>query len=217
MSSDPPGLVSPLARLQPRLVLGATLAFVAGVVLTPLGAWKALALEGIVLAFLVGVSGLPPSWLLRRFLGIAVLLVFLALMVAPSHPAREALGPVLVVVAMVARNGLAVLALMTLAGVLPVPRLLSGLRGLGLPPVLIETLYFMQRYVHVLQDELARMLRARRSRSFRRHRRGRDWAGLGGLLGHLFLRALERGERVHSAMLARGWDGTLRTLDADAT
>jgi cobalt/nickel transport system permease protein len=41
----------------------------------------------------------------------------------------------------------------------------------------------------------------------------RDWASLSGLLGHLLVRAMERGDRVHSAMLARGWDGTLRRLD----
>ena len=71
----------------------------------------------------------------------------------------------------------------------------------------------MHRYLYVLTDELDRMLKARRSR---------DLPPLGaarlgpadGLIGILFLRAFERGERVHAAMLARGWDGTIRTLDA---
>ena len=35
----------------------------------------------------------------------------------------------------------------------------------------------------------------------------------GGLIGLLFLRAFERAERVHGAMVARGWQGTLRSLD----
>jgi cobalt/nickel transport system permease protein len=67
--------------------------------------------------------------------------------------------------------------------------------------------------LHVLTDELDRMLKARRSRTFRRTGR-LDWGLLTGSIGILFLRAFERGERVHSAMLARGWDGTIRTLDA---
>jgi len=33
------------------------------------------------------------------------------------------------------------------------------------------------------------------------------------MLGMLLLRSLERAERVHSAMLARGWDGNFRSLD----
>ena len=35
----------------------------------------------------------------------------------------------------------------------------------------------------------------------------------GGLIGLLFLRAFERAERVHSAMIARGWRGTLHSLE----
>jgi cobalt/nickel transport system permease protein len=70
----------------------------------------------------------------------------------------------------------------------------------------------MYRYLHVLTEELDRMVKARRSRTFRRSGR-LDWVLLTGLIGILFLRAFERGERVHAAMLARGWDGTIRTLD----
>jgi cobalt/nickel transport system permease protein len=33
------------------------------------------------------------------------------------------------------------------------------------------------------------------------------------MIGMLLIRALERSERVYGAMCARGWDGTLRTLD----
>ena len=82
-----------------------------------------------------------------------------------------------------------------------------------MPAVLVSTLQFMHRYLHVLTDELDRMLKARRSRTFRRTGR-LDWGLLTGCIGILFLRAFERGERVHAAMLARGWDGTIRTLDA---
>ena len=85
---------------------------------------------------------------------------------------------------------------------------------LRVPPVLVATLHFMYRYLHVLRDELARMVQARRARSFRR-RGALDWGLLSSLIGVLFLRAMERGERVHAAMRARGWDGTLRTLDGD--
>jgi cobalt/nickel transport system permease protein len=48
--------------------------------------------------------------------------------------------------------------------------------------------------------------------SFRRGGR-LDFGMLTGLIGMLFLRSFERGERVHASMLARGWDGTVRTLD----
>ncbi len=202
----------PLHRLDPRRKLIATLIFVVAVVATPIGWWRTMAVEGLVLAFVIGLSGLPPRELLARWRAFALLVGFLGLMVGLSHPARATLGLAGVALAIVAKNSLALLAVLVLGQVTPFPRLLDGLRRLGTPTVLVATLHFMYRYVHVLGDELDRMLKARRSRTF--HRKGRlDWGLLTGLLGVLFLRAMERGERVHAAMLARGWDGTVRTLD----
>jgi cobalt/nickel transport system permease protein len=64
----------------------------------------------------------------------------------------------------------------------------------------------------VLVEELDRMATARRARTFTR-RRALPWGLLTGLIGMLFLRTFERGERVHGAMVARGWQGTLHHLD----
>jgi cobalt/nickel transport system permease protein len=75
----------------------------------------------------------------------------------------------------------------------------------------------MWRYLAVLVDEALRMMRARDSRSG-------SWEGRGGgtllwrarvtgaMAGTLFLRGYERSERIYSAMLARGYDGTIRSL-----
>ncbi len=202
----------PLHRLDARLKLVATLAFVVAVVATPVGLWRPLAAAGLLLALVIGLSGVPPLVLFRRWLGFLVLVGFLAMMVAPAHPAREAFGTWGVAATILVKNSLAFLAMLVLADVTPTRALLGALRRLGLPPALASTLYFMHRYMHVLADELGRMLQARRSRTFRRSGR-LDWGLLTGLLGVLLLRALERGERVHAAMLSRGWDGTLRALD----
>jgi cobalt/nickel transport system permease protein len=206
----------PLHRLDPRVKLVATFLFVVAVVATPVDARRALAAEGLALAFVVGLSGVPPRELLARWLGFLTLVAFLAAMVALSHPERARLGFAPVALAIVAKNSLAFLATLVLANVTPFPRLLAAMGRLGAPPVLVATLQFMYRYIYVLTDELDRMVKARRARSFRRSGR-LDWGLLTGLIGVLFLRSFERGERVHSAMLARGWDGTIRTLDgADA-
>lgn len=202
----------PLHRLDARVKLVATLAYVVAVVLTPVGWWRPLGVEALTLAFAVGLSGVPPATLLRRWLGFLVLVGFLALMVAPAHPARAAQGLGAVAATILAKNSLAFLATLTLVNVTPFRRLLMALGRLGVPPVLVATLQFMYRYLHVLADELGRMIQARRSRTFRRSGR-LDWGLLTGLIGLLFVRAFERGERVHAAMLARGWDGTIRTLD----
>ncbi len=202
----------PLHRLGARLKLVATVGFVVGVVATPPGAWRVLAGEGLFLALMIGLSGVPPRELFRRWLGFLVLVGFLAALVAPGHPERERLGVVAVALAILAKNSLAFLAMMVLVHVTPFRVLLAAMGRLGMPRLMVSTLLFMERQIHILGDELGRMVQARRSRSF--HRSGRlDYGLLTGLIGMLFLRSFERGERVHAAMLARGWDGTARTLE----
>ena len=207
-----PAGVGPVARVDPRARLVLAVSFVVAVVLTPPGAWRVLAAEGLVLAGAIGWAGVEPVALARRWLGFAPLVGFLAVVIAPGHPARAEVGLVGVVAAILAKNSLAFVALMTLTAVTPFPTLLAALGRLGVPPILVTTLRFMERQGQILGAELSRMVLARRCRSFGRG--GRLGFGvLAGLIGMLFLRSFERGERVHAAMLARGWDGTVRTLD----
>jgi len=206
------GLDAPLQRLDARWKLLAVLAYVVAVVLTPVGAWGWMTAESLALAFAVGLSGVPPRELGRRWLGFILLFGFLTAMVAPTRPERAQYGVAAVALAILARESLAFLGTILLLQVTSFPALLVGLRRLGVPATLVATLHFMYRYLFVLTDELDRMVQARRARSFRRPG-GLGWLSLVSLIGVLFLRTFERGERVHAAMLARGWDGTLRTLD----
>ncbi len=84
------------------------------VVATPLDRWQPLAAEGLILAFLIGLSGVPPWELFRRWLGFFVLVGFLAVLVAASHPARAEIGLAGVALAILAKNSLAFLTVLTL-------------------------------------------------------------------------------------------------------
>lgn len=205
---------SPFARISPRVLIAATLLFAIGVVLTPAWAWRAMAVEAIVLAFAVGFSRVDPDRFLRRWLAVLALAGPLSALLAVSHPERPALGYGAVLLALLAKNGMALMAMTLLASVLTLPKLTSGLRGLGMPPVLVCSLQFMLRHLTILADEMERMVLARRARSFRRSGRISWWLR-SSLIGAVFVRSLERGERQHAAMLARGWDGHPRWLDAE--
>ncbi|QDV33315.1 energy-coupling factor transporter transmembrane component T family protein [Tautonia plasticadhaerens] len=202
----------PLHRLDARVTLTAALFFVVAVVATPFGAWRPLGVSGMLLAFLVGISGIPAGALLRRGLALLPVVLMLAAIVAPSHPEAAELGPWRVGLTIVAKNGLTILAVLLLAHVTAFRRILAALAWFRVPTALVATLHLMYRYLFVLADQLGRMARARRSRSFRGARRD-AWPLNAGLIAALMLRSFERGERVHSAMLARGWDGTIRSLD----
>jgi cobalt/nickel transport system permease protein len=199
-------------RLDARLKLLFALAFVLAVVVSPAGHWRLLGALGLLLSFVIGMSGASPRTLFLRWLSFLALVGFLAVMVAPGLPASAQLGTLPVVLTILAKNSLAILAMLILAESTPWRELLWAMRRLGVPRPLVSTLELMERYLHVLRDELGRMLTARRARSFRAGG-SLSWGLLTGMIAMLLLRSLERADRVHAAMTARGWDGTLRSLE----
>ncbi len=85
-----------------------------------------------------------------------------------------------------------------------VDEFVAGLRRLRVPRIWVELLAFLLRYFTVLSEEWQRMQLARQARTFRRRKR-MEFRILTNALGSLFIRAYERAERLHGAMLARGY------------
>jgi len=80
---------------------------------------------------------------------------------------------------------------------------------------MVQIATFMLRYVNVVSDEMERMKVARMSRGF--EARGiADWKILAQAAGALFIRSYERGERVHLAMLSRGYSGNMPAMERPA-
>ena len=86
--------------------------------------------------------------------------------------------------------------------------MLKGLERLRMPALLVQIMGFMIRYLDVVTADLGRMITAMRSRGVD-PRAPRHWPALARTLGALFVRSYERGERVHLAMLSRGYDGSM--------
>jgi cobalt/nickel transport system permease protein len=103
-----------------------------------------------------------------------------------------------------AKANLCLLITLLLSGTTRAAEMLQVLQRLRLPRLFVSTLTLMHRYLFVLADESGRMQRARASRTFARGRRF-QWQTLSSVIGHLFLRASERAERIYNAMCARGW------------
>ena len=111
-------------------------------------------------------------------------------------------------VALLIKGTIGVLASLTLAATTEPQDLLRGLQRLRTPDLVVQIMGFMIRYLDVVTDELSRMMTALRSRGCD-PRSPRHWPVLARSLGALFIRSYERGERVHLAMLSRGYDGRL--------
>ncbi|MCK9227979.1 MAG: cobalt ECF transporter T component CbiQ [Syntrophorhabdaceae bacterium] len=90
------------------------------------------------------------------------------------------------------------------------PGVCHGLRQLGLPSLFVSQLSFLYRYIFVLMEETMRIVRARNMRSY--GERGKDMRILVRIAGMLFIRTVERAERIYSAMLSRGFQGDMPSL-----
>ncbi len=106
------------------------------------------------------------------------------------------------------RGLLSVQALLVLIEAVGFTGLCRGLARLGMPSYLTTQLMMVYRYMSVLLREALSMRRAREARGFgQKSFKIRDW---GPFIGQLFLRTVDRSDRIHRAMLARGFNGTLR-------
>ncbi len=85
----------------------------------------------------------------------------------------------------------------------------QAMARLGLPETICQMLLLAHRYIYVFQHEAQRMNRGMRVRGFRKRFDLETLRILGNFLGMLLVRSFERTQRVHDAMLSRGYDGRL--------
>ncbi|MFC9517988.1 cobalt ECF transporter T component CbiQ [Nocardiaceae bacterium NPDC056970] len=206
---------SPVHRLPPEVKILAAFVGVFAVVATPREAFWAFALYLVILAVVWRIAGITVRWLAPRmlielpFVVLAVLLPFAeagdrvtVLGLSLSEPGLLAAWNILV------KGTIGVLVSLTLAATTPVRSLPAGLSRLHLPGIVVAVATLMLRYVNLLAGEIERMRIARVSRGDdprTLHQVGATARGVGGV----FLRSYERGERVHLAMLSRGFTGTV--------
>ena len=203
---------SAIHRAPAHVKVAALVGFMLVVVATPLAWVPAFVTYAAVLAALVAVSGVPVVYLARRMVIETPVLLFAAVLPFVANGPRADVGvlslsvPGLAAAAgLVTKATLGVLASLLLAATTEPRDLLAGLARLRVPAQLVQIMGFMVRYLDVVTDELARMRTARESRGFSA-RDPRHWPVLGRSIGALFIRSFERGERVHLAMVSRGYD-----------
>jgi cobalt/nickel transport system permease protein len=110
----------------------------------------------------------------------------------------------------VSRALIMVLAVTVLVAVTRFEALMYAARSLKAPAGLIEIMSFMYRYLFIIIDEAGHMLLARSLRS----NGSKQYAlrSTGGIIGALFVRSFEHADRLHSAMLVRGFSGEMPSL-----
>lgn len=206
---------SPIHRLDPRAKLITALVFIVTVV-----SFDRYAVAGLIPFFLypavmVGRARIPAGYLFRRILIAAPFAVAVG-MFNPllDHRILLHIGSVPVsggwisFVSILLRVILTVAAALILIATSGLYSVCGAMRSLGAPNVFTVQILFLYRYLFVLAEETLRTLRARSLRDFRHRHVGIRLFGV--LVGHLFLRTLDRAQRIHAAMLSRGFAGEIR-------
>jgi len=215
-------LDSPVHRLDARGKLLAVVAYTAVAVSFDRYTVSALAPLAVGPLVMLWAAGVPVWFALRRAAVLSPFIAMLALL-APLYDrgvhaaafgawAFHISGGWLTAADVTIKFTLGILALTALICSTPFSLMLEALRRLRAPRLLVMQLSFLYRYVFVLMDEAMRIRRGRDFRGAAAAPVSRRLAATGGVIGSLFLRTLDRSERIHTAMCARGYEGEPHSL-----
>jgi cobalt/nickel transport system permease protein len=217
-------------HLDARAKLVAAILFIIAAALTPDGAWLAYILLATLTLSVIVASQLGIGFVQRRA-AVALPFALAAVTVIFSTPGRAVWATTLWsrelaitdaglirFASILLKSWLSVQMAVVLTGTTRFPALLQAMRSLRLPQILVSIIGFTYRYIFVIADEALRLMRARAARSGTVSSSAGGGSLLwraqvtGGMAGSLFLRSIERSERIYDAMVARGYDGEMRSL-----
>lgn len=210
---------SALHRMAPEAKLVGVFLFVVAVAATPRQAVWAFASYAVILVGLVVVSRVHLRFVAVRLVAVVPFILFALLIpfvaggekvdVLGLSLSREGLWGAWNVFA---KATLGATASILLAATTEIPEMLRGMSILKVPPVFTAIAMFMVRYLVLVSGELGRMRTAMIARGY-----DPRWLWqakpIATSAGALFIRSYERGERVHAAMLARGFTGEMPEID----
>jgi len=212
-----------LHRLDPRVRICLFLLLILAAITTPPGSFLHLIELAALLGVLTALSRIPIGFIAKRALMLSPFLLMVVLM-APFLEVKSITTQLdlkvaqlsvstraLMVTAVAVKSLISMVSVILLINSGRFTEFLKALQKLRMPSILVSILIFMYRYIFIIVDQFQRMLSARKSRTFSNNYKQR-YRGLPQLIGMGFIRSSERGERVYAAMLARGFDGTIRSM-----
>ena len=104
------------------------------------------------------------------------------------------------------------LAFISLIATMTFATLGHALKLLWVPPKIIQLLLMNYRYVFVIEQEYQRLIRAAKIRGFQPKTNLHTYRTYAYVIGMLLIRAVSRAQRVHQAMLCRGFKGSFFSL-----
>ena len=201
-------------RLDPRVKLLA--AFLFSVIISVSSRFIPLFLSFIIAFALLTSARLPIKTVLLRLL-FANLFIFLLWIFIPFTMKGEILVPLGPLT--LSREGLffcflltiksnaIIIILIALTATMPVFTLGRAMSSFRVPAKIVNLFIFSYRYIHAILLEYKRLKEAMDMRGFRPKTNMHSYRSYAYLVGMLIVKSHDRAERVHSAMLCRGFQG----------
>lgn len=209
------GQDSAVHRLDPRIKVLVAAVFVICVVSFDKYAISAMLPFILFLLVIAGLGNIPVDFIIKKLLVVSPF----AIMVGIFNPFLDQQiimhvgsvgisGGFLSFFSILVRFALTVSAMLILIATTGFNSVCMAMVKLGMPKVFAVQLLMLYRYIFVLIDEGLRMFQARTLRSFQK--RAMSLRTFSFIIGQMLLRTIDRAQRIHLAMLCRGFDGTIR-------
>jgi cobalt/nickel transport system permease protein len=204
-------------RVDPRIKLFTTLAFILCVVSFPKHEVFKLIPFFLFPVFILSVGNIPLKFILKKLLVVSPFVLFVGIF----NPVFDT-GPMYSINGFVISKGwvsffsimlrfiLTISAALLLIATTSFMGLCLALERLRIPRVFAIQLLFLYRYLFVLAEETMRIVRAVNMRTF--DRKNFNIKLFISIAGMLFMKTVERSERIYQAMCSRGFDGEIRLL-----
>ncbi|MFT5699432.1 MAG: cobalt/nickel transport system permease protein [Desulforhopalus sp.] len=208
-----------LHSIDPRVKIVVALFFISVIAVTDNFTVVGLAL---LVAFLLSMAAsLPISLIAKRLLAANSFVIFLWLTLPLTYGGEPMfyVGPfsfsregILLSALITLKTNTIVLTVIALLATSTIASLGHALEGLGLPGRLSFLLLFSYRYIFVIHQEYLRLVRAAQMRCFRPATTIHTYRTVAYLFGMTLVKSYNRGDRIHQAMLLRGFNGHLIPL-----
>jgi cobalt/nickel transport system permease protein len=90
--------------------------------------------------------------------------------------------------------------------------LFKSLRSVGVPKIYVLTLEMAYRYIFLLMDMVREMYVAKKARTIRSRSMFEEQKWVGGRMGYTLIRSIDMSEKVHMAMMSRGFSGDVKVM-----
>jgi cobalt/nickel transport system permease protein len=90
--------------------------------------------------------------------------------------------------------------------------LYKSLRTVGVPKIYVFTLEMTNRYIFLLMDLVRDMYFATKARAIKAGSMFKEQKWVGGRIGYTLIRSMDISEKVHMAMISRGFNGDVKVM-----